>query len=120
MTFRVESLDQIYNSDVDEKVITMQRGHWYLTDPAQVQPRYLWNNNKRNSSIIHCCNPHAVAQPTMSFPVDYLAHARANRTKPAWRCSCCYKKPPESILTVFILQNFDWVSEEIQRTMEYV
>ena len=105
----------IFNTDVKEKLITMRRGNWYLTTTAAIQPRYIKNVFTRYSSIIHCCNPYIKPQPTMAFPVDYLDHARYNRTKPAWRCACCYKKPPESILTVFVLQNWDWVSEEVQR-----
>lgn len=100
-------------TDAAEKTTTMKRGEWYLTVPAQVQPRYLRNGHIRHSSIIHCCNPYMPSSPTMAFTVDYLDHARFNRAKPAWRCVNCYKKPPESILTVFILQNFDWACKEI-------
>ena len=112
----------IFNTDVKEKLVTMKRGEWYLTAPAQLQPRYNYNtryhpnNIQRHSTIIHCCNPYISTKPTMAFPVDYLDHARYNRTKPTWRCACCYKKPPDSILTVFILQNYDWCSEEIIKT----
>ena len=103
------------HKDANEKLVTMRRGNWYLTAPAQLQPRYLPNRAQRHSGIIHCCNPFSTTKPTMAFPIDYLDHARFNRTKPTWRCTCCYKKPPESILTVFVLQNWDWVSQEVQR-----
>ena len=115
----------IFNTDVNEKSVTMRRGNWYLTAPAQLQPMYDQNGiprsmydqngSPRHSSIIHCCNPFASTKPTVAFPIDYLDHARFNRTKPTWRCTCCYKKPPKDILTVFVLQNWDWVSEEVQK-----
>ncbi len=104
-----------FDTDVNAKEVTMNIGNWYLTAPAQLQPRYNPNTVKRHSSIIHCCNPHSAARPTMAFPVDYLDHTRFNHTKPSWRCASCYKKPPKDILTVFILENWDWASEEAQR-----
>ncbi len=104
-----------YNTDVNENLVTMKLGQWYLTAPAQLQPRWNPNTIKRHSSIIHCCSPLSAINPSMAFPVDYLNHARFNRAKPSWRCASCYKKPPKDILTVFILENWDWASEEVQR-----
>ena len=106
-----------YYTDVNEELVTMKIGQWYLTAPAQLQPRYHPNIIKRHSSILHRCNPLSVnlSMAPMAFPVDYLDHARVNKAKPSWRCANCYKKPPASILTVFILENWDWASEEVQR-----
>lgn len=109
------TINKEHNIVTNEKLITMKRGEWYLTAPTQLQPRYNPNNISRHSSLIHCCNRYALDKPTMAFPVDYLDHARVNTAKPAWRCACCYKRPPSSILTVFILQNYDWCSEEVSR-----
>jgi hypothetical protein len=38
-----------------------------------------------------------------NFTVEYLPHG--------WQCAYCYKGPPEDILTLFLLHNFDRLAE---------
>lgn len=89
--------------------LLMKRGRWSL-----------WKEDDE-SSLWHQCSKgkeevlgHDVKQIVL-HPIRYVRfnHKTNKNIKPAWRCGMCMKKPPESILSVYLIHNFDSISKEM-------
>lgn len=71
---------------------------------------------KKGSTFWHQCSKGKEEQyggePAITlYAVSWTTQTRAANVKGAWRCKSCYKRPPESILSVFLLNNFDYIAE---------
>jgi hypothetical protein len=66
----------------------------------------LQNKTQTHQNLYHKCHK----EYTSVFPVTYENSIGSWHTqtlvKPAWRCAACRKKPPEKILTAYVL--LDW------------
>lgn len=79
----------------------IKRGRWHI-----IEENHKYGGTWPN--LVHYCHPDSY-DPRPVYRVEYTSH----KTNPAWRCGGCWKKPPESILTIYILFNWDEACEEI-------
>ena len=101
-----------HDSAYDHGEMLMKRGRWSL-----------WLENV-GSTLWHQCSKEmekleGEKDNVVVYPISYYKYSRDGRhMKPAWKCGMCRKIPPESILSTWLLHNFDTVSDQMN-TYDY-
>ena len=94
---------------MDKDIVLMKEGRWSLVEEEGIRK---WN---LHSSILHYCDGHSVNLNSIGYYTHYIIKRWPADVSdpPAWRCIGCGSTPPESLLTVFILHNWEDCSNEI-------
>lgn len=103
-------MKHVRKSMTSKDTVLMKEGRWSLIREDSKDAR--WNIH---SSILHYCDSHAINLNQKGYYVHSLKQIGPDDTLliPSWRCIGCGKPPPKSLLTVFILHNWDDISDEI-------
>jgi len=94
---------------MDSDIVLMKEGRWSLVKEGGKKAK--WN---LHSSILHYCS-----NDSLGFYTHYLIKRQplgsylSVSDSPTWICIGCGNIPPESLLTVFILHNWDDCSDEM-------
>jgi hypothetical protein len=93
----------------------LQRGRWMI----------LRSEHNPIHGLFHQCDPHdgddsSKMLATVKFCIErdsiYVDRVKTFR-KAKWRCECCWKTPPETILGAYLLLEADKTSAEIQAVL---
>jgi hypothetical protein len=109
-------MKKFYDAELDNMTpeapkLLMDEGDWKLYDFNGPDDA----NRHETSSLWHSC-PMAIQGNNAHegiWPVRYMDWQRTDvqgmiqGTSAQWKCAYCYKVPPDKILTLFLLHNFD-------------
>ena len=100
--------------EYDSPELLMKRGRWSLWDEDDASS--LWHQCSKEKETIYDEPPSIVV-----YPLKYLKYSTTTQRliKPRWGCGMCGKPPPDSILTVWQLHNFNEVSAEMDARYDY-
>ena len=99
--------------EYDSPELLMKRGRWSLW--KEDDESSLWHQCSKGKEEVDKWDECGTEMKIVLYPVRYVRfnHRTSKEVKPAWKCGTCMKKPPKSILSVYVLHNFDNISDEM-------
>lgn len=92
--------------------VLMKKGRWSLWQEDDGSS--LWHQcSKGTEEVDSEYEGRKSNRAIVVYPIGYHKYHRSGKERhtPGWLCDMCRTKPPESILSVFLIHNLDHISE---------